>query len=64
MSIPPLQVAPISRPDIVEPHRVVELNKGGILSRVNSRMDLLHGANYNDPQYFRAISYAQAKTTA
>jgi cyanobactin biosynthesis protein (PatB/AcyB/McaB family) len=63
MSIPP-QVAPIRRPDIIAPHLVVELNKGGIMSRVNTRIDLLHGANYNDPQYFRAVSYAQAKTTA
>ena len=63
MSVP-LQVAPINRAEIIPPYGAVDLNRGSLLARVQIRLDLLHGANFNDPQPFRVMSYAQAKLTS
>ena len=63
MSIP-LQIPPINRKEIFVPHSVLNLDT---ISRpedlMNMQMDLLHGANFNDPQPFRVMSYANAKLT-
>lgn len=62
MSIP-LQKPPVNRKDIIAPHTVVDLDHGGELGQILVRINLLHGANYNDPQPFRVMSYANAKRT-
>jgi cyanobactin biosynthesis protein (PatB/AcyB/McaB family) len=45
----PKQAPPVQRPEIVEPHRVVEVEEGTPQQRLGTRVLLLHGANYNDP---------------
>lgn len=60
----PSQLPPINRKEIFVPHSV--LNLTGHLSKeklIDIQMDLLHGANFNDPQPFRVMSYANAKLT-
>lgn len=60
----PLQTPPINRKEIFVPHSVIRVDKS--LSReklIYTQMDLLHGANFNDPQPFRIMSYANAKLT-
>ena len=48
----PKQAAPVKRPDIIYPHRAVDVVHGRPEDLVAIRMDLLHGANYNDPAAF------------
>lgn len=45
----PKQVPPVRRPEIVEPHRVVEVERGSPHQLLRARMLLMHGANFNDP---------------
>ena len=48
----PKQSAPVKRPDIIHPHQSVDVVHGRVEDLVAIRMDLLHGANYNDPAVF------------
>ena len=48
----PKQSAPVKRPDLIHPHESVDVIHGRIEDLVAIRMDLLHGANYNDPAVF------------
>lgn len=48
----PKQAAPVKRPDIIYPHRAVDVVHGTGENLLGIRMQLLHGANYNDPQQF------------
>ncbi len=48
----PKQSPPVQRPDIIYPHRAVDVVNGRVEDLVHIRMDLLHGANYNDPPAF------------
>lgn len=52
----PLQAAPVRRPAVVEPHRVVEVDSGTSQQLLRARLLLLHGANYNDPAPFAFAS--------
>jgi cyanobactin biosynthesis protein (PatB/AcyB/McaB family) len=59
----PKQSPPVKRPDIIYPHRSVDVIHGTEEDLVHIRMDLLHGANYNDPAAFTNRSYQQVKTS-
>ncbi len=48
----PVQSPPVRRPELVHPHRTVDLVHGSPQELVALRISLMHGANYNDPQYF------------
>ena len=48
----PLQSPPVRRPELIHPHRTVDLVHGTPEELVALRISLMHGANYNDPQYF------------
>jgi len=53
----PKQSPPIQRPHFVKPHKCVDVTQGNPESLVNICIDLMHGANYNDPQTFEYPSY-------
>lgn len=59
----PRQIPPIDRREIIQPYSVVDLDHGSLMDQIKIRLNLLHGANYNDPQPFRVMSYADAKRT-
>ncbi|MBA2627421.1 MAG: cyanobactin biosynthesis system PatB/AcyB/McaB family protein [Gemmatimonadales bacterium] len=50
----PLQSPPVRRPELIHPHRTVDLVHGTPEELVTLRISLMHGANYNDPQSFTA----------
>jgi cyanobactin biosynthesis protein (PatB/AcyB/McaB family) len=62
MRLPKLS-PPVKRPDIIYPHRSVDVIHGRVEDLVSIRMDLLHGANYNDPAAFQNRSYQQIKSS-
>lgn len=51
MRLPKL-APPVKRPDLIYPHRAVDVVNGRVEDLVHIRMELLHGANYNDPAAF------------
>lgn len=55
----PKQTPPVQRPHFTQPALAVDVENGSIDSLVHIRMDLLHGANYNDPAAFVQRSYHQ-----
>ncbi|MDY6784474.1 MAG: cyanobactin biosynthesis system PatB/AcyB/McaB family protein [Cyanobacteriota bacterium] len=55
----PKQAPPVQRPHFVQPASCVDVENGDLESLVHIRMDLLHGANYNDPAVFAQRSYNQ-----
>lgn len=60
MRLPKL-AAPVKRPDIIYPHRALDVINGTVEELVRVRMKLLHGANFNDPAAFEQRSYQQIK---
>lgn len=48
----PMQAPPVRRPELVHPHRVVDVVHGTPRQLVAMRMRLMHGANFNDPAPF------------
>jgi len=62
MRLPP-QAAPVRRPEIVHPHRVVDIVHGPGDRLVAMRIRLMHGANFNDPQYFAHPTYERMKVS-
>jgi cyanobactin biosynthesis protein (PatB/AcyB/McaB family) len=59
----PLFVAPVLRPEVVQPFLTVNL-KGGTPEQVlHVIFDLIHGANYNSPQCFLRRDYSQLKSS-
>ncbi|EKV03236.1 hypothetical protein Lepto7375DRAFT_5521 [Leptolyngbya sp. PCC 7375] len=48
----PRQVPPLKRPYFIQPHTVVDIVNGTPDDLFGIRMNLLHGANYNDPAPF------------
>ena len=48
----PQQVPPLKRPHFIQPHIGVDVVNGRPEDLFSIRMDLLHGANYNDPAPF------------
>jgi cyanobactin biosynthesis protein (PatB/AcyB/McaB family) len=59
----PKQAPPVKRPELIATHRAVDLIHGQLEDLISLRMDLLHGANFNDPPTFRLRSYQQLKTS-
>ena len=60
----PPQLAPVKRPELVVPHRCVDVVHGTPEQLVAIRLALTHGANYNDPAYFEMASYEQRRGQA
>jgi len=48
----PEQSPPVRRPELIQPHRTVDVVHGTADELVALRLSLMHGANYNDPQAF------------
>jgi cyanobactin biosynthesis protein (PatB/AcyB/McaB family) len=59
----PRQNAPVKRPEIIPPHNGVEVAYGTVGDLVRIRIDLIHGANINDPPGWRFPSYESLKTS-
>lgn len=57
----PLLSPPVKRPHFIQPAICVDLEHGSLDDLVHIRMDLLHGANYNDPPAFANRSFDQVK---
>jgi cyanobactin biosynthesis protein (PatB/AcyB/McaB family) len=54
---PPLQAPPVSRPDLIQPWRTVNISEGTLQDLVSVYMHLTHGANYDDPAPWQPASY-------
>ncbi len=48
----PKQTPPLKRPHFIQPFSAVDVENGDPDDLLGIRMDLLHGANYNDPPPF------------
>ena len=55
----PKQAAPVKRPDIISPHQAVDVEHGRCQDLIKIRIDLMHGANYNDPAPYNYPTYNQ-----
>ncbi|MCW6049896.1 cyanobactin biosynthesis system PatB/AcyB/McaB family protein [Lyngbya sp. CCAP 1446/10] len=62
MKLPKLS-APVKRPELIHPYHSVDVVNGRSEDLVDIRIDLMHGANYNDPAPFAYRSYQQLKTS-
>jgi cyanobactin biosynthesis protein (PatB/AcyB/McaB family) len=60
----PKQAPPVRRPEIIEPHRVVEVEKGTSQQLLRARLLLLHAANYNDPAPYAAPLLPRMRASA
>lgn len=55
----PLLSPPVKRPHFIQPALCVDVEDGLTEDLVHIRMDLLHGANYNDPSAYANRSFNQ-----
>ncbi|MEG3844308.1 cyanobactin biosynthesis system PatB/AcyB/McaB family protein [Microcoleus sp. herbarium14] len=62
MKLPNLS-APVKRPELIHPHRSVDVVNGRSEDLVDIRIDLMHGANFNDPSAFTPRSYQQLRSS-
>jgi cyanobactin biosynthesis protein (PatB/AcyB/McaB family) len=60
----PIQAPPVSRPELVEPHRTVDVVHGTPDQLVAMRMRLTHGANFNDPAPFALPDSKRMRSSA
>lgn len=60
----PKQAPPVRRPELVHPHRTVDVVHGTTEQLIAMRMRLMHGANLNDPQCFAYASFERMKLSA
>lgn len=60
----PLQAPPVRRPAIVEPHRLIEVDKGSAQQLLRARLLLLHGANFNDPAPYALATPERMRASA
>jgi cyanobactin biosynthesis protein (PatB/AcyB/McaB family) len=60
----PAQSPPVRRPEVVQPHRVVEVVRGTPDELIAMRMRLMHGANFNDPQAFAVPTVERMRLSA
>lgn len=58
----PKQAPPVKRGEVIAPHRAVDVIHGRVEDLIAIRLDLLHGANFNNPAAFRPRGYSQLKT--
>lgn len=63
-SLLPRQAPPVRRPDLVEPHTTVDLVHGEADEIADVLIDLLLGANYNDPPAWSPPSYARMQVSS
>jgi cyanobactin biosynthesis protein (PatB/AcyB/McaB family) len=61
MSWMPKQAPPVRRPELIQPHTVIAVDHGSIEQLIKIRMDLMHGANFNDPAPFAFPIYQRAQ---
>jgi cyanobactin biosynthesis protein (PatB/AcyB/McaB family) len=54
---PPPQAEPVRRPQVLPPHETVDVEHGTAEQLVDMRMELMHGANYNDPAPWSPMSF-------
>jgi cyanobactin biosynthesis protein (PatB/AcyB/McaB family) len=64
VSLLPRQTPPVRRPELVYPHRTVDVTHGTADQLVAMRIRLMHGANYNDPQHFEYPSVNRMRVSA
>ena len=62
MKLPNLS-PPVKRPHFIEPSSAVDVENGSVKDLVRIHIELLHGANYNDPAAFDYRSYNQVMTS-
>lgn len=55
----PILSPPVKRPHFIQPALCVDVENGRPEDLVHIRMDLLHGANYNDPPAYANRSFNQ-----
>ncbi|UGY91096.1 cyanobactin biosynthesis system PatB/AcyB/McaB family protein [Streptomyces gobiensis] len=60
----PRQAPPVRRPELVRPHELVDVVHGSPAHLVKIRMDLMHGANVNDPQHFAWPGYDRMQVSS
>ena len=60
----PKQSPPLKRPHFIQPYECVDTTHGRGEDLVSIRMDLMHGANYNDPAKFQQPSYDYLKMSS
>ncbi|MGC7102942.1 cyanobactin biosynthesis system PatB/AcyB/McaB family protein [Amycolatopsis lurida] len=60
----PKLAPPVRRPELIQPHRVVEISRGSTDRLIAMRMRLMHGANFNDPQAFAYPSHERMRVSA
>ncbi|MFD3506049.1 cyanobactin biosynthesis system PatB/AcyB/McaB family protein [Nocardia sp. NPDC058666] len=60
----PIQAPPVHRPDLIQPHTVIDVTHGTADQLIKVRLDLMHGANFNDPPYFAFPSYRRMQQSA
>lgn len=63
MRLPKLS-PPVKRPHFIQPYECVDLVNGRAEDLFRIRLDLMHGANYNDPAAFQYPSYGSLKMSA
>jgi cyanobactin biosynthesis protein (PatB/AcyB/McaB family) len=54
----PIQSPPVRRPELVEPSSGLDLDTSHILASVRSRLEIMHGANFNDPSPFQPMNFS------
>ncbi|BDA70724.1 hypothetical protein RIVM261_062720 [Rivularia sp. IAM M-261] len=59
----PKQAHPVKRPDLLIPHEVVDIINGREEDLAKILLDLMHGANFNDPPAYQYRSYNHLKSS-
>ena len=57
----PVQSPPVRRPELVDPSSVLELDESHVLASIRTRLEIMHGANYNDPSPYQPMDYVDRK---
>jgi cyanobactin biosynthesis protein (PatB/AcyB/McaB family) len=60
----PKQCPPVKRPHFIQTHECVDVIHGRGEDLLHIRMDLMHGANYNDPAQFQYPHYSYLKMSS
>jgi cyanobactin biosynthesis protein (PatB/AcyB/McaB family) len=53
----PPQAPPVRRPELVRPHDTIDVVRGTGDQLIARRIELMHGANFNDPPAFEFPAY-------
>jgi cyanobactin biosynthesis protein (PatB/AcyB/McaB family) len=60
----PILAKPVTRPHFVDPSTCIDLEHGGENDIKHVWLELVFGANYNDPAPFRYPGYGQVMSSA